>query len=102
MSVKCGVCGNWERFSASAEIKLDLTVDCDGGVLSHDLDRILSKIDIRPTTCADCGSRKLVESDFISDSEWESQISQAMDRRRLQQQANKGPVQIGGRKRRAS
>ncbi len=102
MSVKCGECGNKERFTASAELKLSLMVDCDGGVLSHDVEQILSKLELRPSTCADCGSRKLVESDFISDSEWEAQINQVMERRRLEDQLQDGPVRIGSRKRRAS
>ena len=83
MSVKCGLCGNTERFKASADLKLSLTVDGGGNVLSHDLEEILSKLQLRPSTCANCGGRKLVESEFISDTEWDSKINQALDQQRL-------------------
>ena len=64
MALKCGVCGNKERFSASAELKLDVTVNCDGMVIAHDVDRILAELSLRPAVCAECGSRQLVESEL--------------------------------------
>ena len=81
MAVKCGVCGNKERFSSSADLKLELTVDCDGRVICHDLDRILSELSLQPQACAECKSRKLVESEYISDHEWDAQITQALKQR---------------------
>jgi hypothetical protein len=85
MSLKCGVCGNKERFSSSARLDVDLTVDCSGAIVAHDLEQILSRLTLRPETCLDCGSRKLVESDFISDQEWNTQINQELERRRLEE-----------------
>ena len=37
MAVKCGECGNRERFSAAADLSVELTVNCDGDVVAHDL-----------------------------------------------------------------
>ena len=102
MAVKCGVCGNKERFSSSAELKLELTVDCDGRVICHDLDKILSELNLRPQACSECKSRKLVESEFISDHEWDVQITQALERRRLEQDMQVRPIDRGKRNRHAS
>ena len=102
MSLKCGVCGNWERFSAKSSFKLELTVDCDGSVLSHNLEDLLSEQSVRPETCTDCGSRNLVESDFISDQEWAAQITDALEQRSLNEKS--GEVQFSqlARSRKAS
>ena len=100
MGVKCGVCGNRQRFSASAELKVDLTVNCDGDVIGHDLASVLSSLSIRPSMCAECGSRQLVESEYISDKEWDSQITQALDRRRMEEQLDSGAtLRVKGRRR---
>ena len=70
MAVKCGECGNRERFSAAADLSVELTVNCDGDVVAHDLDRVLAALSLRPNKCAACGSKQLVESEYISDKEW--------------------------------
>ena len=100
MSLKCGVCGNRERFSSVARLEVDLTVDCSGAIVSHDIEQVLSNLTLRPESCLDCGSRKLVESDFISDKEWNSQINQELERRRLEdslQVKSIGRAKIGRR-----
>ena len=85
MALKCGVCGHKEHFRATAELKLDLRVDCDGVVVSHDLEEVLSQLSLKPESCGSCGSRSLIESDYISDKEWESQIDQVLEQRRLEE-----------------
>ena len=100
MAVKCGVCGNRERFSAAAELSVELTVNCDGDVIAHDLDRVLAALSLRPNKCAECGSKHLVESEYISDKEWDSQISQALERRRMDEHLeNRKTVGFKGRRR---
>ena len=100
MAVKCGECGNRERFSAAADLSVELTVNCDGDVVAHDLDRVLAALSLRPNKCADCGSKQLVESEYISDKEWDSQIFQALERRRMQEQIENGKtVRLKGRRR---
>ena len=96
MALKCGVCGHKEHFRATAELKLELRVDCDGGVLSHDLEAVLAQLSLKPESCGSCGSRSLIESDYISDREWESQIDQALEQRRIEEQLE----QLDARRRR--
>ena len=64
MAVKCGVCGNRERFRVAAGLSVELTVNCDGDVIAHDLDRVLAAL-LRPNKCAECGSKYLVESEYF-------------------------------------
>ena len=85
MSVRCGVCGNRERFGASAKLVLDVTVDCAGGILETNLASILENLVLKPESCSECGAKRLVESEIISDKEWEAQIDQALSLRQLQE-----------------
>ena len=102
MAVRCGVCGNKERFSATASLKFDVTVDCAGGVMETNLSALLDALVLKPESCLECGAKNLVESDVISDKEWQTQIDQALALRKMQEELDRPKLASKRGRRRAS